>query len=529
MTWSSANSNLFGCGLSYTWEEREAGEGIPTVSVCRQDRQKSLCEGLVLDSMAVANPYLTEDWEEWQREMEENRRRRWRERVRYGTEVEVSESEEDEMEAAEDTGSEEEEEDVTEDEVDDEEGKKGNEREGEVVKVREAVGENEVGFKEGDEEDNEVGREVEGNEEEDENEEKEMKKREDLEDGEEGREKTEEREVKEREDEGDEEDGDKKDEKDEDQEEEDNEVEEYANEKTADDGEEEEEMEAEDVEEEQEVEETAAERQYQDPEDLVDPLDLQPGMEKILEEEEDPSERRAADEETSTEHWTTQLLQDALMTLEEEDESTDDEEAEQSTDEDVNNDEEDVVKIYCKEDYLTEVFSTLREFRDASLLTDLTLSTWDGTCYHVHAPVLAAVSSHIRDSLSRSSTDNKRGRRWTLSLGPEVDPVGLEAVVEFAYTGLTLGLNQETLQQIKAAAEALGALRVLDLCEEEEEKPTKTREERLSAEEQMRIGLQSIDQLRMEKVGCDVILEALGGSLHGELTPKEKCMSATAY
>lgn len=471
--------------------------------------------------MAVANPYLKEDWEEWKREMEENRRRRWSERVRYGTEVEVSDNEEDEKEAAEDTDSEE---DVTEDEVDDEEGKKGNGGEGEVMKVKEAVGENEVGFKEGEkEEDNEVGRNVEGNEEVDENEEKEVKKKEDLEDGEEGWEKTKGREESENE--GDEEDGDMKNTnvKDEDQEEGENEVERYANEKNAGDGEEEEEMEAEDVEEEQKVEETAAERQYRDPEE---------GMEKILEEE-DPSERRADEEETSAEYWTTQLLQDDLMTLDEEDESTDDEEAEQSTDEDVNNDEEDVVKIYFKEDYLTEVFGTLREFRDSSLLTDLTLSTWDGTRYHVHAPVLAAVSSHIRESLSGSNTGNKRGQRWTLSLGPEVEHVGLEAVVEFAYTGLTPGLNQETLQQIKAAAETLGALRVLDLCAEEEEKPTKTggqrREERLSAEEQMRISLQSIDQLRMEKVGCDVILEALGGSVHGELTPKEKSMCVTIY
>lgn len=458
--------------------------------------------------MAVANPYLKEDWK---REMEENRRRRWSERVRYRTEVEVSDNEEDEKEEAEDSDSEE---DVTEDEVDDEEGKSGHEGEGEVMKVREAVGENEVG------------RKVEGNEEVDEYEE-EVKGGEDLEDGEEGWEKAKGREAEESENEGDEEDGANK--KDGDQEEGDNEVERYANEKNAGDGEEEEEMEAEDVEEEQEVEETAAEGQYRD---LVDPEE-QSEMEKILEEQEDPSERRAEEEETSAEHWTTQLLQDDLMTLEEEDESTDDEEAEQSTDEDANNDEEDVVKIYLKEDYVTEVFGTLREFRDSSLLTDLTLSTWDGTCYHVHAPVLAAISSHIRESLSGSNTGNERGQRWTLSLGPEVDQVGLEAVVEFAYTGLTPGLNQETLQQIKSAAETLGALRVLDLCAEEEESPTKTggqtREGRLSAEEQLRISLQSIDQLRMEKVGCDVILDALGGSLHGELTPKEKRMCVMKY
>lgn len=220
-----------------------------------------------------------------------------------------------------------------------------------------------------------------------------------------------------------------------------------------------------------------------------------------------------------------QLLQDDHKKLqEEEEESTDDEEV----DEDVDNDDEDVVKIYCKDDYLTDVFGTLTEFRDSSLLTDLTLSTVDGRSFHVHALVLAAVSSHIRESLSGSNVENKGVperkdggvHRWTVSLGPEVDHVGLEAVVEFAYTGFIPCLNEDTVHQIKAAAETLGALRVLDLCTEEEEKPTKNvgqnKEEIISAEEQMMISLESIKQLWMDRVGCDVILETLGGSFHGE-------------
>uniref|UniRef100_A0A3Q3J1Y6 BTB domain-containing protein n=1 Tax=Monopterus albus TaxID=43700 RepID=A0A3Q3J1Y6_MONAL len=109
-------------------------------------------------------------------------------------------------------------------------------------------------------------------------------------------------------------------------------------------------------------------------------------------------------------------------------------------------------------------------------------------------------------------------KEWSVSLGPEVDHVGLEAIVQFAYTGLIPCLNENSVDQIKSAAQTLGASRVLELCTEE--KSTKTggqkKDERILAEEQMMISLQSIKGLWMDRLGCDVILEAIGGSLHGD-------------
>ncbi|KAM8899393.1 kelch-like protein 33 [Spinachia spinachia] len=189
--------------------------------------------------------------------------------------------------------------------------------------------------------------------------------------------------------------------------------------------------------------------------------------------------------------------------------------------------EEEAVKIYCKGDYLTDVFRNLTEFRDSSVLTDLTLSTKEGESFHVHSPVLAAVSQGIRETLSQRLADSERVderkdasvgvHKWSVSLGAEVDAVGLKAVVDFAYTGLVPCLNKNTCHQIRAAARALGAPRVLDLCEEEE-KSTKTggqgKEDRVPAAEQMEVSLRSIRQLRADRVGCDVVLDALRGSLH---------------
>ncbi|XP_076018592.1 kelch-like protein 9 [Genypterus blacodes] len=207
---------------------------------------------------------------------------------------------------------------------------------------------------------------------------------------------------------------------------------------------------------------------------------------------------------------------------EEEEESTDDEETKCFSEEDADSDEENATKVYCKDGYPTDVFHTLRSFRDSSLLTDLTLSTAEGRSIDMHAPVLAAVSSLIRDRL-RENAENPPVderledidvglHRWTLYLGPEVDHVGLQAVVEFAYSGVTSTLNKATIGQIKAAAQTLGVPRVLDLCTEEEESRAK-REGEISAAEQMTISLQSIEELWLDKIGCDVSLEALGASL----------------
>ncbi|XP_037614103.1 kelch-like protein 33 [Sebastes umbrosus] len=284
--------------------------------------------------------------------------------------------------------------------------------------------------------------------------------------------------------------------------------------------------------------ERAVEKKHKDPKELEDPderswrnensiLETCTSMER--KEAQDEGENLTDWKETVAEYWTTQEEEfqvDQKKLQNEEEESTVDEEAEHSTDKEADSNDEDVVKIYCKNDYRTDIFRTLTEFRDSSLLTDLTLSTEGGKSFHVHSPVLAAVSSLVRESLSRSNVGNDRVgerkdtsvgvHRWSVSLGPEVDHVGLKAVVEFAYTGLLSCLNKNTLHQITVAAQSMGAPRVLDLCKKEEEKSTKTqkKEERISAAEQMTISLRSIKQLWMDSVGCDVILEAVGGSLH---------------
>lgn len=227
------------------------------------------------------------------------------------------------------------------------------------------------------------------------------------------------------------------------------------------------------------------------------------------------------DETTVLKSWTTREEFHGNLQVEE---SSDNEEAAQcSTFDGTNGDEE--VKTFSGDDNPARMFLTLREFRDSSLLTDLTLKTEDGRSLCVHSLVLAAVSSLIRKNLSRSKErnyrDDERGdmrRRagvhaWSLCLGPEVDRVGLEGIVEFAYTGLISCLN-EHVGQIRAAAEALGAQRVLDLCANKEEQPTETGG--CSEDRQIMISLQSIKQLWMNRVGCDVILEASGGSLHGK-------------
>ncbi|XP_039677796.1 kelch-like protein 33 [Perca fluviatilis] len=282
----------------------------------------------------------------------------------------------------------------------------------------------------------------------------------------------------------------------------------------------------------------AVEKQYKDPEEREDPDEklrknensiLGPSTSKERKEEEDESKKLTNEKEAAASRTTQEEeFQDRHKKFQKKKPTDDDEEAEHSMDEEADSNDEDVVKIYFKDDYHTDIFRNLTEFRDSSLLTDLTLSTEDRGIFHVHSPVLAAVSSHIREGLSRCNVGNDTGderkytsvgvHRWSLSMDPEVDDIGLKAVVEFAYTGLISCLNKNTVHQIKAAAQTLGAPRVLDLCNEEEEKSTKTVEKKkkksLSAAEQMMVSLQAIKQLWMDRVGCDVILEALGGSLH---------------
>ncbi|XP_029382548.1 kelch-like protein 33 [Echeneis naucrates] len=162
-----------------------------------------------------------------------------------------------------------------------------------------------------------------------------------------------------------------------------------------------------------------------------------------------------------------------------------------------------------------EMFRALKELRDSSLLTDLTLTTEDGSSFHLHSPILAAVSSLIAERLRDVGLDS-----WSMSLGAEVDHVGLQAVVEFAYTGAVFSLNKDTVASIRAAAQLLGVPRVLDLCTKEERAKEDGRAKKeklkisLSAPEEMKITRQSVGKLRADRVRCDVILDVNGAVFH---------------
>lgn len=185
----------------------------------------------------------------------------------------------------------------------------------------------------------------------------------------------------------------------------------------------------------------------------------------------------------------------------------------------------DNVHTYRSNTYPKKVFQALKEFWDSSVLTDLTLITENGNSFHVHSVVLAGVSSFVLDTLKEKSgewSDNDKHvgvRKWSVSLATEVDYVGLQAIVEFAYTGAVLSLNKDTMAQIKTAAQVLGVPRVIDLCNKEErtknDGSTKKEQRNSCALEQMKITLQCIEQLWVDRVGCDVILDVDGASLYG--------------
>ncbi|XP_061815122.1 kelch-like protein 33 [Nerophis lumbriciformis] len=168
---------------------------------------------------------------------------------------------------------------------------------------------------------------------------------------------------------------------------------------------------------------------------------------------------------------------------------------------------EESTKVYCNDDHHVEMFHTLTTFRDSFLLTDLTLNTKDGRKMHTHSIVMAAVSSLVKDSLNNVYQEGQH--RPSISMDIDVDHRGLDAIVEFAYTGLISCLDE--VEQLKAAAQTLGAYRMLDCLRKMQEKSS-TNEGGISAAEQLAISLQSITDLWLDQVACDVILEAVGSS-----------------
>lgn len=481
--------------------------------------------------MAVANPYLQKEWDEWKRGMEGSRRTRWTERVNRWTDYEVSETddiEEESEDEADNIESEtmEERKNEMKDEEHDEEGEGILERFQHYEKRDE---EEDMENMETDERDGE--RDVMDSEEK-------VKKAGGVKDGEEYLGDDDEQEEEDEEDEGEnginrEAEGDSQKEEGNHVHEDDNEEEEHQTEEPNRSYDQEEDfsgkingIQVENIEPNQE---SRAQEDVKHEEDHRFSDTAEASSTQDSNEDEDGSDLLSNDEEPDTERGPAQEEFQCDHEKNQED-CTDDEKAQSSGAED--EDYDDGGKVYINEDYPTNVFLTLNEFRDSSLLTDLTLNTDDGRSFCVHSVVLAAVSSHIRKDLCRSKAENSRTsegtspdtadgeRGWSVSLGPEVDHVGLQAIVEFAYTGNISCLNEDKTDQIKVAAEALGANRVLDLCAKEEELHTNSAahkiKEGISAAKQMMTSLQSIKQLWMERAGCDVILKALGASLHGK-------------
>ncbi|XP_057710567.1 kelch-like protein 33 [Corythoichthys intestinalis] len=194
----------------------------------------------------------------------------------------------------------------------------------------------------------------------------------------------------------------------------------------------------------------------------------------------------------------------------EEEEMSSEDEEERSSEEGA-----DSIKIYCKDDHHVELFRTLTAFKDSSLLADLTLRTYDGTRLRLHSSVMATVSTLVKNNLKHCVGEGEH--RYSISLGPDVDFRGLEGIVEFAYTGLISRLKEDNVAYVEAAAQTLGAQRVLHfLCKQKEKSFTATEKENeggISDSEQLAISLHSIRKLWVERVGCDVVLEAIGASL----------------
>ena len=169
----------------------------------------------------------------------------------------------------------------------------------------------------------------------------------------------------------------------------------------------------------------AIEKQCKDPKEVEEPRRKESRILGVWTEEEDESEKPTNEEDSFT-GSRGEFEEDPEKLLEEQDDSSDEEEADHISYKDMDCNDEDERKVYCKDDYPTDLFRTLTEFRDSSLLTDLNLNTEVGKSFQVHSPVLAAVSSLVRESLSRRNTENDKREddaRWSMSLGPEVDAV----------------------------------------------------------------------------------------------------------
>lgn len=182
------------------------------------------------------------------------------------------------------------------------------------------------------------------------------------------------------------------------------------------------------------------------------------------------------------------------------------------------------VVTYRSATHPSDVFTALKTLQESRVLTDLRLVASRNVSVEVHAPVLASVSSYIREKLTDGVNDQADtdvcGK--TLRLGPEVEPAGLLAVVEFAYTSAAArSLSKDSLDWTRAAAQTLGVSRLVELCDRgvecsrKEDSPAQEEEEDMQSLEEMKITLQSIHRLWADTFLCDVALDLDETSFHG--------------
>uniref|UniRef100_A0A8P4JWK7 Kelch-like family member 33 n=1 Tax=Dicentrarchus labrax TaxID=13489 RepID=A0A8P4JWK7_DICLA len=114
------------------------------------------------------------------------------------------------------------------------------------------------------------------------------------------------------------------------------------------------------------------------------------------------------------------------------------------------------MSIYCKANYVTVVFNTLTEFRNSSLLTDLTLSTEDG---NIHRVILAMGSDYFRSMFTLGMRESHQS---CVTL-PFLLASELELLIDCSYSG-AISLSWKCIFEITSTALQLQYQPALSLC-----------------------------------------------------------------
>ncbi|XP_067398638.1 kelch-like protein 33 [Emydura macquarii macquarii] len=149
----------------------------------------------------------------------------------------------------------------------------------------------------------------------------------------------------------------------------------------------------------------------------------------------------------------------------------------------------------CSEGHAERFFQAALELRGQGRLVDVQVRA-GARRYQAHGVVLAAVSAFFRQWLAR-------GAAGEVDLSPLATPRGWEAVLDFAYTG-AVAATPGTAGELAAAAQALGAPRVVAICR-------RAAEGQSPAEERWET-LRGIEELHRAGLGCDLELTAQGES-----------------